>query len=204
MLDFSSSFPDTKIIVLEENYRSNEQILNLATALINNNEERLEKKISSINKRLKASGSLKNSKTIPKLFKAIGGLEEQTFVINEIKTLLKNGENPEEIAIIVRQNREVETWSNVLQKNGIEVESKLKTNILNSPYVNYILDYLEIINNPYSNEEKLINILRAEITGLYSLDILNINRFLYQKNYARKFKLRLIDVLQNDSDLAEI
>jgi DNA helicase-2/ATP-dependent DNA helicase PcrA len=204
MLDFSSKFPDTKIIVLEENYRSNEQILNLATALIDNNEERLEKKILSINKRLKASGSLKNSKTIPKLFKAISELEEQTFVINEIKTLLENGEKPEEIAIIVRQNREVETWSNVLQKNGIEVESKLKTNILNSPYVNYILDYLEIINNPYSNEEKLINILRTEITGLYSLDIFNINRFLYQKNYARKFKLRLIDVLQTDNYLTEI
>jgi hypothetical protein len=40
----------------------------------------------------------------------------------------------------------------------------MKTNILNSPYVKYILDYLEIINNPYANEQKLLNVLRSEIT----------------------------------------
>ncbi|MDR2639810.1 MAG: hypothetical protein LBC61_00250 [Candidatus Peribacteria bacterium] len=55
MLDFSSKYADTKIIVLEENYRSNQKILDLATILIDNNEERLSKKISSIRKNLKAS-----------------------------------------------------------------------------------------------------------------------------------------------------
>jgi DNA helicase-2/ATP-dependent DNA helicase PcrA len=55
MLDFSNKYKDTKIIVLEENYRSNKQILDLSSALINNNEERLSKKIASINKELIAS-----------------------------------------------------------------------------------------------------------------------------------------------------
>ncbi|MDR2639811.1 MAG: hypothetical protein LBC61_00255 [Candidatus Peribacteria bacterium] len=65
---------------------------------------------------------------------------------------------------MVRHNKELETWGQILQKNGIEIESKSKTNILTSPYVNYILDYLEIINNPYANEEKLLYVLRSEIT----------------------------------------
>ncbi|MDR1944930.1 MAG: hypothetical protein LBQ59_02315 [Candidatus Peribacteria bacterium] len=204
MLLFSSKYKDTKIVVLEDNYRSNKQILDLSSALIDNNEERLSKKIPSINKKLIANGDLKNSKNIPVLFKANSELEEQTFIINNIKNLINSGENREEIAIIVRHNKEVEAWSEILQKNEIEIESKLKTNILNSPYVNYILNYLEIINNPYSNEEKLLNVMRAELTGLNSIDILNINRYLYQKNYSLKFKVRVVDVLQNDKILDEI
>ncbi|MDR3150832.1 MAG: hypothetical protein LBU14_04475 [Candidatus Peribacteria bacterium] len=94
--------------------------------------------------------------------------------------------------------------SELLQKNKIDVESKLKTNILNSPYVNYILNYLEIINNPYANEKKLLDIMRAEITGLKSIDILNINRYLYQKNYALKFKLKLADVFKYERILEEV
>lgn len=204
MLDFSNKYKDTKIIVLEENYRSNKQILNLSSILINNNEERLSKKISSINKKLIASGSLKDSINIPTLFRANSETEEQAFVVNNIKNLINSWEDKEEIAIIVRNNKEVEILSELLQKNKIDVESKLKTNILNSPYVNYILNYLEIINNPYANEKKLLDIMRAEITGLKSIDILNINRYLYQKNYALKFKLKLADVFKYERILEEV
>ncbi|MDR2411282.1 MAG: hypothetical protein LBD88_01420 [Candidatus Peribacteria bacterium] len=66
------------------------------------------------------------------------------------------------------------------------------------------MNYLEIINNPYANEERLLNVMRAELTGLYSIDILNINRYLYQKNYSIKFKIKIIDILQNDKILNEI
>ncbi|MDR3150833.1 MAG: hypothetical protein LBU14_04480 [Candidatus Peribacteria bacterium] len=90
MLDFSNKYKDTKIIVLEENYRSNKQILNLSSILINNNEERLSKKISSINKKLIASGSLKDSINIPTLFRANSETEEQAFVVNNIKNLINS------------------------------------------------------------------------------------------------------------------
>lgn len=200
MLDFSSKYKNTNFVVLEENYRSNQHILDLSSFLIDNNEERLSKKISSINKKLIASSELKNSTNKPKLFRANSQIEEQTFIINKIKNLIDSWEKKEEIAIIVRWNREVEEWSNILQKNNLEIESKLKTNILNSSYVNYILNYLEIINNPYSSEEKLINILRSEITWLNQTDILKINRQLYIMNYTRKYKKTFIDII-DDLDL---
>jgi ATP-dependent exoDNAse (exonuclease V) beta subunit len=71
--------------------------------------------------------------------------------------------NPSDIAIIVRNNREVEQWSKLLSQNNIEAESKLKTNILESKYVKLLLDYLEIINNPYFDEEKFINLMRTNL-----------------------------------------
>lgn len=204
MLDFSSKYSDAKVIVLENNYRSNQQILDLSSSLIDNNEERLSKKISNINKKLISSWNLKDDKTKALLFKASSSLEEETFVINNIKNLINLWEKKEEISIIVRQNKEVEYWSELLQKNEIEVESKLKTNILNSPYVNYLLNYLEIIDNPYSNEEKLLNVMRYNITGLHSIDIYRINRYLYQENYSRKIKLKIFDILQDFKKLDEI
>jgi DNA helicase-2/ATP-dependent DNA helicase PcrA len=55
MLDFSNKYSDTQFVVLENNYRSTQPILDLSSQLINNNEERLSKKISTIDKKLTAS-----------------------------------------------------------------------------------------------------------------------------------------------------
>jgi DNA helicase II / ATP-dependent DNA helicase PcrA len=55
MLDFSTKYSNTQFIVLENNYRSNQQILDISSQLIDNNNERLSKKISSINKKLISS-----------------------------------------------------------------------------------------------------------------------------------------------------
>ena len=55
MLDFSSKYQNTKFVVLENNYRSNQAVLDLASNLIDNNNERLSKKIASVNKKLVSS-----------------------------------------------------------------------------------------------------------------------------------------------------
>jgi superfamily I DNA/RNA helicase len=55
MLEFSLKYQNTKFIVLKNNYRSNQQILDLCTSLIQNNNERLSVRIPSIKKDLIAS-----------------------------------------------------------------------------------------------------------------------------------------------------
>jgi DNA helicase II / ATP-dependent DNA helicase PcrA len=195
MLDFWAKYENTNFIVLENNYRSNQQILDTASVLIENNKERLSNKITSINKKLISSWALKDSKNTPLLFKANSLIEEQTYIVNNIKTLIKNWELIEEIAIIVRWNKEVEEWSNLLAQNWIETESKLKTNILNSNYVRYVLNYLKLIIDPFTSENDLLEILRSEITWLNQVDIFRINRDLYIKNYSKKFKIALMDFL---------
>jgi superfamily I DNA/RNA helicase len=55
MLDFSLKYMETKFIVLKNNYRSNQQILDLCTNLIQNNIERLSVRIPSIKKELISS-----------------------------------------------------------------------------------------------------------------------------------------------------
>lgn len=204
MLDFATNYKDTKFVVLENNYRSNQAILNLSSSLINNNNERLSNKIESIDKKLISSGFLKDSKTKPCLFRASSDIEEKTYIVNKIKSLLEKWESINQIAIIVRWNKEVKEYNSLLEQNWIETESKLKTNILNSQYVNFVLNYLELINNPFIDEENLINIMRSSISDLNQVDILKINRALYISNYSKKFSVSIIDFLWNNDNLKDL
>ncbi len=204
MLEFSSSYTDTKIVVLENNYRSNQAILDVASQLIDNNEERLSKKIETINKHLISSGKYKNSGLRPTLYKATSDIDEKAFVLEKLKESIENDIALDEIAIIVRNNREVEQWTKLLYQNHIEVESKLKTDILKSHYIDFTLKYLKLINNPFLNETDLIDIMRTKVSGLNQIDVLKLNRYLYRQNYTKKFKLGIFDILSEPEKLEEL
>lgn len=193
MLDFSTKYSDTEFIVLKNNYRSVQNILDLSSFLIENNQERLSNKIDIVEKELVAFKW--KSDNDPGFYLANNEIDERRFVINKIKSEIELWIPVEEIAIIVRWNREVENWTNVLMQNWIEVESKLKTNILKTDFINLILKYLRVISNPYENEEALIDLMRSSISGLNQSDVFKINRLLYIKNYSNKFKLKMIDFL---------
>lgn len=221
MLDFSAKYKNTKFIVLSENYRSTQEILDCSSELIQNNQERLVNKIDWLEKKLISVKSKKNSaitgdseaiqdwvnfhKWKPVFYSWSSDLDEKNFVLEKIKELSFSKKiDYKQIAIIVRSNREVEDWSNFLQENSILVESKLKTNILKSDYIKFILKYLEIIENPYSSEDSFIDILRSEFVSVDKLDIIAINKFLYNKNYTRKDKIKIFDILSKLENFEEI
>ncbi len=212
MLNFSSTYPDTKIVVLKNNYRSQQNILDMSTTLINNNEERLSKKLTSIEKKLISSWKNKTWEK-PTLYKALNTIDEKNFVLEKIKevgTGLKPVPTEEwiteysNIAIIVRSNREVEEWSNFLEANKIPIDSKLKTNILNNPFIKFITNFLEITDNPYSDDSKLLDLLRSDLVKIDNIDVLNINKKLYSLNYSRKEKLPLFSFISNDENLDKL
>lgn len=203
MLDFSVTYPSTQFIVLQNNYRSSQNILDISTNLISNNKERLINKIPGLNKSLVSSWWEKDNKTVTTLLRAKSDLVEKEYILKSISGLLKKWEDITEIAIIVRWNREVWDWTKTLLRNNIEAESKLKSNILDSKYIKFILNFLEIIDDPYINEEKLLYILESDILGLDKLDIIKLNRNLYVKNYSRKHKIKLFDHFSNLENLTE-
>lgn len=76
MLGFTTKYPNPEIIVLDKNYRSNQEILDLSQAVIENNIERISTWNSQINKILTAENkSLENIR--PKLFRASSLIEEK-------------------------------------------------------------------------------------------------------------------------------
>ncbi len=205
MLDFSSKYKETNFIVLKTNYRSNQSILDTAKELIQNNSERLTNKIKDINKELISNNNLDNK--TPNLYKAKSDIDEKLFVISKVKESLLSWIDPNDIAIIVRNNSEVIEYSNLLLQNDINVESKLKTNILSSIYVDFLIKFLHIIDKPSECDEYIIDILRSNILSISQTDIFKINRYLYIKNYKRQYNISFFDFLcdiDHYSDLPEI
>jgi hypothetical protein len=86
-------------------------------------------------------------------------------------------------------------------QNEIEAESKLKTDILKSNYIDFILKYLELIENPYANENALIDIMRSKLVDIHPIDLLTINRSLYIENYSKKINTTMIDFLLDEEKM---
>jgi len=196
MLNFVNKYPKTEFIVLENNYRSTQEILDISLDFISYNNERLTDKLDFLEKNLISSGKHKTGPT-PHLSITPTALDEKMHVLEKIKEIQEQGAE-ETIAIIVRKNREVWDWSDFLQAQWLPVESKLKTNILTSDYIRFVLDYLSVIQNPHEANEKLINLCRTDLIDIENIDILQINRYLYNKNYTRTYKMNFIDIISDD------
>lgn len=82
MLHFSEKFPDTQIIVLEENYRSGQEVLDSAKQLIEQNLTRITKLIPSLEKPLRSPTGRKSQVTVSALPDA---QSEQSYVIGRIE-----------------------------------------------------------------------------------------------------------------------
>lgn len=195
MLDFASLYNDLKVIVLENNYRSTQQILDLCTLSISHNNQRLTNKISWINKKLISSNpKYKILDISPKICFLTSKEEEYIYLLNQIKEKLKHTKE-EEIAIIVRNNFEVEFLSNYFIKNWINVVSKLNTNILKNDYIIFIIDFLKLLVNDNLSDDIVIDIFRNSILWLNQVDIFRINKYLYNINYNLKYKKTFLDTV---------
>ncbi len=217
MLDFVGTYPDTKFIVLKNNYRSAQSILDLSTNLIENNTQRLVNKLPDLKKELIAQRDYKDLNN-NKYFILQDEILEKLFVLEDIKSKLSLSwilslktkskrlqGNEETFAIICRSNKEVESWTKFMQLQEVEVESKLKTNILKNKFVSFILDFLRLIENPEFSDEKLLDILRTDIVDIENIDVISMSKELYKKNYSRSwFMLSLWELIKNiDIDYSE-
>ena len=84
MLDFYSIYPDTKFIVLENNYRSAQSVLDLATTLIENNSERLVNRLDFLEKKLISQTEYKALDENKYLIFA-NDIAEKMYVVNDLK-----------------------------------------------------------------------------------------------------------------------
>lgn len=180
MLNFSQKYENTKFVVLKENYRSEQSILDIATKSITNNKSRITNYIKWLTKELHAN---KKYNTNPEFFIANSDIEEKAHILQQIKQKLSEWQAQEDIAIVVRTNSEVESFTEFLQANWLLVDSKLKSNIFKSKYIKLLLDLINIVANPYLDEAKLINVLRSDLSWISRLDILMVLKKLYNINY---------------------
>ena len=109
IINFERDFPNLVSVVLEENYRSTQNILEAAAKVIEKNKIRKAKDLYT-----------KNAKGAEiSLFEAIGELEEAEFVVHKIKELLSVGCKPSDIAVLFRANFQSRVFEETCLKHNV-------------------------------------------------------------------------------------
>ncbi len=173
--DFQNQY-QPEVVVLKNNYRSNQLILDLSKSLIELNQERIiNHPALQLEKELIAShGEIMHDQTKPILREFANLAQEQAWIIQEIERLYTLDSNLDEVAIIYRNHSQVEKITSVLEKKNIPINVKRKVNILKHPLIDNLLNILHYIQEEYdkpnSAEGRLFEILHYDFLGIDSAD----------------------------------
>jgi DNA helicase-2/ATP-dependent DNA helicase PcrA len=162
ILDFRDSFDGVKIVTLKNNYRSTQDILDVATHVIRKGEERLENVVPEIQKTIVASNkNIKGGLITGKIFPT--NVHEYSFIAKEIKKLIEEGKDPKEIAVISRNHRELEEIAPYLANNGIAINYERQQNVLAEPHIHQLITIAKFINSLNKKEKDEADELLPEI-----------------------------------------
>ncbi|OOQ61404.1 ATP-dependent helicase [Mucilaginibacter pedocola] len=189
ILDFAGDYVSTlRTVVLKNNYRSNQHILDISKALINNNNERLTTQLQ-LDKNLKASHPRFDKLAIePVIQEYENPAQELVSVATQIKSLVAGGTAPGEIAVIYRNHSQVEQLLTYLEAEKIAVNTKRKIDILAVPFgekIMNILRYLAMeLDSPYSGDELLFEILHYDLFSIPPIEIAKASIAVSKENFA--------------------
>ena len=137
ILDFEKNFKDTKVVMLEQNYRSTKNILDAANSVIKNNKER---------KDLELHSTLGDGVKV-KYMRSYDEKHEIALIVDEIKKLLNEGYTYQDIAIFYRTNAQSRNVEEVLLKNNFPYKVVGSYYFYNRKEIKDLLCYLRLINN---------------------------------------------------------
>jgi DNA helicase-2/ATP-dependent DNA helicase PcrA len=148
MLHFQHDYiEDILMIVLENNYRSTQPILDASTIIINNNQERLINKLEGLEKKLISSNpKFKDSTILPGIVSYPSPQEEMMDITEQIAQLIEKGVAPKEIAVLYKENRYGEEIAHFLQQKNIPVFTKRTANLLDQTMIKQIITVLDYLN----------------------------------------------------------
>lgn len=200
IMQFKDDYPQAQEIILTDNYRSRQEILDYAYQFIqNNNPNRLEVKLK-INKSLRARGDVNNK---PKTESPVRFLnftnqsEEISFVAQKIKSLLAAGQgqvNWSDFAILVRANDTAEAYVKELSRLDIPNQFMSWRGLYYKPLILDILAYLRLLDN-YHESAALFRVLNMEIFKVAHLDLVNINKMAARKVWSLYEALKNINAI---------
>jgi len=162
ILSFEKDYPNAKVILLEQNYRSTKRILHAANEVISRNHNRKAKNLWTENQ--------EGSKIC--YYRADSEQGEAQFVAGKIKELTKDGNRPlSEIAILYRTNAQSRVMEEVLLKSNIEYSIVGGIKFYDRKEIKDILAYLRLIANPDDDIslQRVINVPKRGI-GSGSID----------------------------------
>ncbi len=154
ILSFESHFPKAKTIMLEQNYRSTQMILDTADAIISNNRGRKEKKLWT---------EQKGGERI-KYFQAFDGDNEAKFVAQKIEEHRRRNSS-EKLAILYRTNSQSRVFEEQLRRFRIEYNIVGGFSFYERAEIKDIIAYLKLALNP-NDSIALARVINTPTRGL--------------------------------------
>ncbi len=188
-LYFEDLFKGTKTIALTENYRSGQEILDAAHSLVEVEDGPLK------DLRVPLSAEAVHASQVSYQDFSHQAVEDEV-ITNEIKQKIDTGTEAQEIAVIVRTNREVEALAEMLRKKGIAVTASADGDILRHPITQAVQSLIAAVVSA-GDQLALFTVLHGAYWGIGNNDLVRVLA-------ARSYTLQLGALLSDAQKLKEI
>lgn len=150
ILSFEKTYPNAKVIRLEQNYRSTKTILNAANAVIENNENRKGKTLWTENPQGKKID----------VHTSASEQDEADYIVQTILDEVKAGRKYSDFAVLYRMNSQSNTLERVFTKSGIKHRILGGHRFFDRKEIRDMIAYLSVISNP-NDEIRLLRIINC-------------------------------------------
>ena len=183
-------------VVLVNNYRSTQPILDISKTLIDRNEERLINKMPGLNKQLLSSNiKLAGMLHMPVIHEYDTQRQEMAGITLQVEALLANGVQPGRIAIVYKENKYGEELTRYFNLRNIPVYSKRSLNILDIPLAQKIITLFKYLASEhfisYSGDELLFELLHFDWFQIPPIEIAKLSmEMAAKKHHGDKTSMR--------------
>src|SRR6187551_157926 len=182
--EFERDYPGAKVVLLEQNYRSSQNILSAANAVISHNFDRKDKKLwTDVGAGEKIIG-----------FTGYSQHDEAQFVADEIETLRRSGIDYSQMAVFYRTNSQSRALEEIFIRAALPYKIMGGTKFYERAEIKDALAYLIAVSNP-ADEMALRRIINRPRRGIGDVTIEAISR------YAANEQITFRDALANASAL---
>ena len=195
IIQFRKDFPRAKEIVLTKNYRSPQNLLDLAYKFIQlNNPNRLEY-LDKINKHLLA---VKKEKGIIEHLRFKTLEQEVSGVVNKIIAILNKNKKTSfaDFAILVRANKDANIFSRALERADIPYQFMALRGLYSKAVILDVISYFKLLDN-YHESSAVSRILNLPFLEVPFADIAKINQYSIKKAQSTYQSLQELSLIPN-------
>ncbi len=196
--EFLRRYDDMSLIMLEENYRSTQQILDACSISVDHNHHRLVKiareQFGEDKKLIAALPERHKIKVNPVVKSYPTHLYELSDLVNQIDRLIKEGIAPGEIAILYAKHAQSEDLMTLLRAKGISYNTKRRVNILREPIiqnVRLLMDFAAQQIDDYNVDDyQLFKLLHLPFFDIDPVDLAKIGFYMTDPKLKEKVSWR--------------
>ena len=193
MLAFAENYKEELLtVVLTNNYRSTQPILDVSKTLIDTNTERLVAQIKGLSKELICSNpkwtGIGTEEGCPIFREYETPRQEMIHITMQVEQLLQQGVNPGQVSIIYRENKYGEELAHYLKLKNVPYYSKRKLNIFEMPFGKKIISILKYLaaehDIPYGGDEMLFELLHFDFFSIPAIEVAKLTVEAADKKYG--------------------